>query len=419
MRKFESYHRVLESIMSLSLLNLLNMVLPLITLPYLIRVVGIANYGKYSIVYVMIQYVILIASYGFNFSATRLIAMNREDRNEIETIFNSVLLCKILLTVFPSILFLVFSWLVYDVDYVIMLALGLGMAIGDIFNPVWLYQGMEKMRYMTIVNFISKLFFTVLIFILIRKKSDYLFITLYNSAGYLLAGAISLYIACHEFHLSLKFPNKESVIFQFKDGLYIFLSTVFMNLYRNSNTFILGLFVNESFVGMYAGAEKIVKAVQSSADPISNAFFPHLAESFKHHTLQANILQLFKLTKILFLFLLVLGSLCFFFAPLLNRMLLDANEEGSILLIKLMSPVIIVGGLNYVLGIVGLINLGEKRKFLQTVFVSGILSVTFLLCTVRYWGASSAALSMVLAEITIFVCCLYYLRKLYGCSYPC
>ena len=170
-----------------------------------------------------------------------------------------------------------------------MILLGIGIVLGDLLNPVWLFQGMEKMRYMTVVNFACKLLFTILIFFFIQSRDDYIYITLLNSAGFLTSGIISLTIACRIFGMNLSFPSYREVIAQLKNGWYIFLSTIFMNLYRNSNVFLLGFFVPEAQVGIYASAEKVIKASQSIASPISNALFPYLAVSFKHGTLLSNI----------------------------------------------------------------------------------------------------------------------------------
>lgn len=419
MRVPSSLLPVVESVTSLSVLNLLNMALPLVTLPYLIRVVGLANYGRYAVVYAMAQYVVLVSTYGFNFSATRQVSVSRANQSSLDHILSAVLASKALLSVLPSLFFVSLSAFFFRGDYLLMMVFGLGIVVGDILNPVWLYQGLEKMRYLTIVTFVSQLLFTVLIFVLVRRPSDYIYIIMYNSAGYLVAGIVSLCIACRVVGVSLRWPSWAAVACQLKDGFYLFLSTLFMNLYRNSNTFVLGLFVDERLVGMYAGAEKVVKAVQSMANPVSAAFFPHMADAFRHHSLRQNIVSLRRLAVVVGGLLLVLMLLCVAFAPWLNSLLLGAQAAGGTRLIRLLSPVILVGGLNYVLGIVGLVNLGARKTFLYIVAVSGTLSLVLLVLTVSRWGVESAVSSMLTAELLIFVCCVFYLLRLYGGHYRC
>ena len=166
-------NNLLESIISLSLLNVLNMVLPLVTLPYIVKVVGIANYGAYSIAYAIVQYILLVSTYGFNFSVTKQIAQCRDNRQHINRIFNATIVAKFYLTIAATIVFGLVTWAFFPITYLYMILLGIGIVLGDLLNPVWLFQGMEKMRYMTVVNFACKLLFTILIFFFIIVFSGY------------------------------------------------------------------------------------------------------------------------------------------------------------------------------------------------------------------------------------------------------
>ena len=95
--RIKKQRSLVESFFSLSILNVLNVFLPLVTLPYILRTVGVANYGIYAFVYVFIQYLLMITSYGFNFSATKQIAENRDNKEQLNVIYNSVIACRLLL----------------------------------------------------------------------------------------------------------------------------------------------------------------------------------------------------------------------------------------------------------------------------------------------------------------------------------
>ena len=239
-RRFAKTHKgLIESFLSLSVLNGINILLPLITLPYLVRTVGLSKYGVYSIVYTVLQYVLLISAYGFSYTATKQVAQNRDNIDYIGVIFHSTIIARLVLSI-PSIFAgLLFTYFVYPVDYTWMYIGGIGIILGDVLNPVWLFQGFEKMRYMTYVNVVCKLFFTILIFLFVRAEDDYVYITLWNSLGFIASGILSYYISFKVFKLKFIKVKKSDVIYQIKDGWSIFLSTCFMNLYRNSNVFIL------------------------------------------------------------------------------------------------------------------------------------------------------------------------------------
>lgn len=406
------HKQLLENILSLSVLQILNLVLPLITLPYLMMVVGKSHYGAYAVAYSMVQYITLISAYGFGFSVTKQISQQRDDISTISRIFNSVLASKFFLAVVATIPFLFVSYFAFGAKYCFMLVLGLGIALGDMLNPVWLYQGMENMKYMTLVNFICKLVSVVLVFIVIRESSQYLYIILMDSVGHLVAGVISLILAIKIFKIKLFRPRLNDIFFQLKDGWYIFWSTIFMTLYRSSNIFILKFFVSDAMVGIYAGAEKVIKAGQVIASPISTALFPNLAARFKNHNITENKQTLLKTSLTMACLVFVISVAIYIASPLINDLLLNGQNDGSVQMIRIMAPVIFFGCINYILGIVGLINLGGQQKFFNAVMVSGIISIAFLLGTIHYWGNMSAALSMDLAEVSLFAICLYYLVKL-------
>ena len=404
-----NYKGIVESTISLATLNVLNMVLPLITLPYTIRVVGLANYGAYSVVYTILQYVLLVSAYGFSFSTTQQIARNRDNLSELNRIFNATLAARFLLSVLPVLVFGVVCMLSYSSDYMLMYILGLGIVVGDNINPIWLFQGMEKMRYMTIINVISKLTFTILIFIIVVKEGDYIYLTLLNSLGYVVSGLFSLWIAYKSFNIRFHIASWKDILYQLKEGWFIFLSTICMNAYRNSNIFILSYFIPEASVGMYSAAEKMIKAAQSVASPISNAFYPYFANVKQGNNPRSILPGITKLTKLMAIILLFLSLTIFFGSRIINDVFLDPETIEPILLMQLMVPVVFFGSLNYILGIVGMINMEMKKQFFQYVMISGIISLIFLFVTVSYWGNISASLAMSISEIILFILCVYKL----------
>ena len=102
--RLKRYRQVIENFFSLSILNALNVLLPLVTLPYILHVVGKANYGAYSYVYTVLQYVIMFSTYGFNFSATKQISQCRDDKEAVSRIYNAVIACKGVIAILLSVL---------------------------------------------------------------------------------------------------------------------------------------------------------------------------------------------------------------------------------------------------------------------------------------------------------------------------
>ena len=403
---------LIESFLSLSVLNGINILLPLITLPYLVRTIGLAKFGAYSMVYTILQYVLLVSTYGFSYTATKQVAQNRNNNDYIAVIFHSTIIARFVISIPALLAGLLLTFFIYPIDYLWMYIGGMGIILGDILNPVWLFQGYEKMRYMTYVNVVCKLFFTILIFIFVRTEEDYLYITLWNSLGSIVAGLVSYYISFEVFKLKFVKIKKSDVIYQIKDSQSVFLSTVFMNLYRNSNIFLLGFFVSDYGVGVYSAAEKVVKAVQSVTAPISNALFPYMASSFKDRTPRDCSRQILSVNKEIGFFFLGLTIVFFLTAGIINQLFFDNTDPMITGLMRWMSPVIFIGSMNYMLGIAGLLNLNYNAYFLKAVTISGVASLALLIATVKVIDIYSGAIAMLSAEIVLFFYCFLKLKSL-------
>ena len=407
------YRQLIENFFSLSILNALNVLLPLVTLPYILHIVGKANYGVYSYVYAIVQYVILFSTYGFNFSATKQISQCRDDKQSVSRIYSAVTACKGLIALsLSAVLLLLSQWVFKDAIGTWMFIYGLGMIIGDIFTPIWLFQGMEKMKYMTIVNASSKILFTILIFLLVRVSDDYQMLILLNSCGYLLAGILSIILVRRQFHLRIDKTTWTDICLQLKEGKEVFGSTFGMNLYRNANIIILRQFVTDDIVGLYSAAEKVVKGFQSLISPAAQALFPHLSLRFKGQPVkeQMRLLSKVSIPFTAVVFVVTLGV--FIFAPLISNILCGKEFIASVPLIRIMTLVILFGEINYLVGIVGLINMDGQRYFFQSVLITGLFSVVFMLLMTPHYGGNAAAWAMSLSEMLLFILCLFSIHRI-------
>ena len=404
---------LVESFLSLSVLSGLNALLPLVTLPYILRVVGSANYGIYAYVYVLIQYLLLLSTYGFNLSVTKQISRQREDKNQVCRIYNSATVCRLLLFLAGIFIVAILSPLLFNSDTKkIMFLMGLGIVLGDTFNPTWLFQGMEKMRYMTIVNLVSKTVFTILIFVIVREKNDFVYIILLNSLGFLIAGFVSTIIARKQFGVRFYLPKLEDIKLQFREGFALFGSSIGASLYSNANVFILSFFVSDAAVGMYAAAEKIIRGLQSLTSPITQALYPFIGKDFHGQTIDYQMNKIKKVVQRIAATFLIPNILVFLCAGLLVKLFCGDGYSDSILLVKIMCPVITIGTLNYTLGVIGLVNLDKGSLFFYGTVIAGILSIVFLVLTVSHLGTMSASISLILSELILLVICAYHLKRI-------
>ncbi len=275
----EDKKRLLGNFFSLSVLQAFTYILPLLTLPYLVRVLGVEKFGLVMFAQAFMMFFNIIVDYGFNLSATREVSIHRDNKNKLTEIFSSVMSIKFILISVSFLLLsiIVFSFEKFSNDWKLYY-LTFIFVIGQALFPVWYFQGMEKMKYITIVNITSKLIFTIAIFIFIQKETDFLLVPLLNGLGFIVGGLISLWIISRNLDQPFHLQSKKILLSHFKDSSQFFLSRVSVTLYTSTNVFVLGLFTNNTMVGYYSIAEKLYLALQSLYQPVVQALYPYVSK---------------------------------------------------------------------------------------------------------------------------------------------
>ena len=408
---FKKNNIILKNIFSLSLVNVINSIIPLVIVPYLLNVLGTENFGRYSFVNSINIYVLIITTFGFNISATKIVSKYRNKRNYLNLYYNTVILIRILLTILVllPLFFITYYIPSFENDFVSFL-FSIGIYFGDIFISLWFFQGVEKMKYIAVIFAIQKLLYILLVFVFIKDGTHYSIIFLLNSITYILVAIITFFYLHKKFKIIFFVPKYKTIKKYFISSLSIFFSTLGISLYRNINIIILGIVSSSYEVGIYSAAEKIVKSFQSITLTISNALFPHISYIFKNDNVKNNLNKLFKLTVIFFITLFVL-TLSFFILSNFFALIINSNSaDETALLLKIMSFVVLFGGLNYLLGIIGLINLNYENKFTLFVYVTGLINIILTFLLSYYYSSIGTSISFVLSE---FILLLLILNQIY------
>jgi len=404
---------LLENFLSLSTLQIANYIFPLITVPYLVRVLGPEKYGLIAFAQAFMQYFNIFTTYGFNFSATREISINRGDINKVSQIFNTVMLIKFIF-LFISLIVIVLvtlsfskfkgDWLIYFFSF--------GVVIGNMLFPVWFFQGVEKMKYITILNVISRIFFTLLIFLFIKEQQDYLYVPLINSFGFLITGLSGFYLAYNRFNIKLVIPGISSIKYQLKEGFHVFMSMLSISLYTTSNTFILGFFTNNAVVGYYAAAEKIIRLILQLVRPFTQAMFPYISR-LAHESKERAINTLNKLLH----FVLPIFFLIFIFVNIfVNKIvyiILGNQYTESISILRILSLLLLIIPVASIFANLSILPF-KLDKYLSKIYISGgvvNLFSLFVLLHVYPLGGDGAAISNIITELLLTVMMFLVLRK--------
>jgi PST family polysaccharide transporter len=302
---------------------------------------------------------------------------------------------------------LVFSFEKFSSDWEIYF-FSFATVVGQVFFPVWFFQGMERMKYISYLNIFAKTIFTVSIFVFVKEQSDFYLVPLLTSGGFIVAGIWSQVLIYREFDVKFKLQNTETLKAYLYDGWHIFVSRIYVNIYTTTNVILLGFFTNNATVGYYSIAEKIVVAIGGLFQPANQTIYPYLARKYKEN---------FKLfvtfvKKIAFLFLAISFSFLllseYFKDAIISLVTGVSNTEVSILL-----SVFFLRILSYPFGTLfsnALIIMNRKKAFMKVMNYTVLLDLLIVPPSIYFYGAMGLVVSFVAVLFIHILLLLYYLK---------
>lgn len=401
---------VLENFISLSSLQSINYILPIVVLPYLIRVIGFEKFGLIAFAQSLIQCFMIFTDYGFSLSATREISLCQNEKGRVCAIFSSVMTVKMILA---AISFLVLLALVHFIpkfreDWLIYL-LSFGAVIGNTLFPAWLFQGKEKMRFISIINIIAGMIYAIAIFIFIKKPGDYILAPILSSTFYLITGILGLYVAFKKFDLEFIAQGYSDIAKELKTGWNIFISVVSINAYTTTRVFAVGLLTNNVLTGYYAIAEKIANALQTfPLDSFSQAIYPRLSSIFAKNKKRAfNLMNKIQdSTTLIFIIAIPLAILT---APLIVRIVCGIKYPEVILALRVLLVGVFFVAIN-AFRIQFLLVSGKSAIYSKIHIAAAIIGLPLIFLSILYLSYLGAALSTVIIEAGILIATLRFIN---------
>lgn len=402
--------RLSTNIISLFFIQGANYLLPLITIPYLIRVLGIKGFGLLAFAAAIAQVFVVLTEFGFNLTATREVSINRTNPERLNEIICGVFVLKGLLLLLSA--FLLFCILIFidsQMDSKIYWACFL-LAVGNFMFPGWLFQGLEKMPFVTVANISSKILSVAAIFTLIKTPDDLLLAAALQSAGNVIGGLIGILLISRVLP-SVKWVKPSLFLLKklLNEGKYVFASQVSALLVNGSQTLILGFFHGANSVGHYAIAEKVIKAANNAQSPICNAIFPRSSALFSESTEQG----LAFLRKVFnwFFPLMFMGCLVIIiFASDIVQFIAGQQSEETALILRILAFIPCSVFLDNLLGTQILLNVGRSKQFMSAILVSGVLGVATALLFVPIYGAIASSVAYLLSQLCVLLVMGWHVR---------
>ena len=387
----------------LSALQFAGYLFPLVTMPYLAKVIGVEGFGKIAMALAVTTWIQTIADWGFNYTATRDIAQNREDVNRVSEIFSNVLWARCLLMgiSFFVLLFLIVVVPKFREEATILLVAFL-MVPGHILFPDWYFQAVERMKYITILNVLMKFLFTIAVFLVIKTPEDYILQPLLMAAGYMIFGLIALYIIVVRWQIQIRKPIWSQILATLKGSFDVFVNTIVPNLYNSFSIVLLGVISGGTATGYFDGGNKFVQLGDQLMHVVSRAFFPFLARKIDHHRIYARIHMGCACCLALALFVL---------APYLIRYLLSPEFMPAVTVLRILAVSIVFLALSNIYG-ANYLLVRHKERIMRNVMVfsslCGFLMGYPLITKYSYVGA---ALTIAISRMLVGILMAWYAHR--------
>lgn len=294
--------RVGSNLAALIVLQGGNYLLPLLLVPFLARALGLETFGTLAFATAIASICRTFVSYGFDLTATRAAAQNRDDHRVLSSLLSTVVVVRLCILGLCAIAVIVGSAIVSaPPDVALLSALSLSVLIGEALFPVWLYQGKEQMGTVTLIRLAYRASFVFATIVVVRHPADVFWVPILEGVGSLIAGMIACALAFRRYGLFVVAPSWTDAWRETSASTSVFLSTAFVHMYTTVNSVLLGVTHGSVAVAQFTAADKIYSAVRGMLGPPIQAVYPALAK------LHSDDATLFRRTSVNLILLFVLG----------------------------------------------------------------------------------------------------------------
>lgn len=399
---------ILQNTGYLSIIEVIRLVMPFIALPYIIRTVGAENYGTAVFAQTIISYFSIFINWGLDISAVKDVSIHRNNSIELNKIVSSVLVIKAILFFFSFAILLVFLiFIPYMSTHKTLFLFAFMTCVSEIFFPVWFYQGIEKMKYLTLVRTTSILFYTLSVFLFIHAPKDYERMVLLQSLGNVFAGCLSLYLLFGVNGVRFVFPQYDRLKSIFKDSFPFFmsrLSAVFNNTMAKT---ISGIFFSMEAVAAFDLAQKIATVALVPMQMLNQAVYPHIARTLNRAFVKKFLYINIALSLSIALMVVIM-------APIGVHFFAEYQLDESIVLLRILALWVFCGGITTYIGAPVLVSFGYPKPFNISVIVSTItlFCLYILMYMMNIFNIYYFALALFISELAILIYRSYYCFKL-------
>lgn len=383
----------------LFVLQVFNTIAPMLTLPYITRILGPSGYGDFSIALNWVLYFQVIVEYGFAYWGARAVATGKE--KNLQEIYSQIITARIFLMIISfGLMIVIYEFSGRPIKHLICMSILFSMVFGVAFQLTWLFQGMQNMKLITIVNVISRTISLLLVFVLIKNSNDvYLYCFLY-SCTYLISGCIGMILANRLYGLRFKLCNAKQVLVSLRDAWPLFVSQAMSKVLSGFGVTVLGMMATNSIVGIYSAIYKIPYTMTLFFAPISQALYPDISVSFSHSK-DNGMARVKKFSKLIIPFFGVAAIAIMLLHNIIVKILFGQEYASYSSLIIPLCLWFLFSVINNFLGIQTLVGSGHQKEYSRSFSISAVVAIFLNIAMGKVFSLYGIALATLAGEVIL------------------
>lgn len=389
--------------------QILTIIIPIITTPYLSRVLGAEKIGIYSYTLSITTYFILFGSLGVASYGQREIAFLQDDKKEYSKTFWEIVILRFITMMISSLIFFI-TFVYFNNEYHVYYQILLLELFASCFDISWFFQGLEDFKKTVLRNIIIKIISIICIFIFVKSQSDlYLYFIIYVLSNFLGNFSLWFYLKDKTTKVSIKSLN---VIKHLKATIILFIPQIAIQIYTVLDKVMIGIIIsNKSEVGYYEQAQKVVKMLLTLITALSTVIVPRVANEYKKGNMVVVWHYIEKSLKIVGMLAIPMIIGLFLVSDNFVPLFFGKGYEKVGLLMCIISPILLFIGTSSTIGNQYLLATKKEKKFTISVISGAIMNFIMNLLLIKKYGALGASISTVIAEAFVTVIQIYYLSR--------
>ncbi len=399
-----------------SVLTASGFIFPLITYPYVSRVLGVTNIGICNFIDSIINYFILFSTMGISAMGIREIAQHKDDKEKLQKTFSSLLFLHIITTAIMVVVLTgvtIFTPKLYIHRHLVYI--GIAKLIFNLFLTEWFFSGMENFKYITIRSIAIKVIYVVLVLVFVKEADDYPLYYLFMVISTVLNGILSNSYRRKWVRFSFKNLNIKPYLKSFFTlGIYIILT----NMYTSFNVAYLGFVTTPTDVGYYTTATKLFGIMLSVFTAFTAVMLPRISSLVKENKFDEIKRLTTKSYDALILFCLPIIIIFSIFAPQLIKIISGPGFEGAITPMRIIMPLLLVLGIAQILVLQILMPMKKDKIILINSIIGAVIGLALNISLVGRYKSVGAAIVYIGSEVIVTIVAQYYVRKETGIGFP-